>query len=188
MNILLVLLAEFLKIGLFAIGGGLATLPFLYQLGESYGWFNVKDLAQMLAIADIVPGPVGTNLAAYVGFKAGGFLGSFASVLGILIPSLICVFIIAKLLKEFEGNRFVKSIFYMLKPASCAMIVAIGLKLLFHVIIKHHQLSLFSIDWFALGLFLVLISLTIKKEHSPLFYLGISAFAGILVYVVKIFI
>lgn len=186
MNISIILLLEFFKVGLFAIGGGLATLPFLYNLGIVYHWFDTKNLAQMLAISNIVPGPVGVNLAGLVGFKANGFLGALIAILGIMIPSIIFVLVISKILKTFEGNRFVKSIFYMLKPASCAMIVAIGIKLLANSVIKTEPLSLKSLDLPALILFLGLIALSFKSNRSPLFYLGLSAIIGMLLQVAKV--
>lgn len=182
MKIMFLLLIQFFKVGMFAIGGGLATIPFLYELGKTYNWFNVNDLAQMLAISNIVPGPVGTNLAAIIGFKAYGILGSLMAVLGIMIPSLIFVVIISKILKEFESNIYVSSIFYILKPTSCAMIVAIGTKLLFNIIVKQTTpLHINAIDWSATVLFLFLILLSQKnKNYSPLFYLGVSALVGVL--------
>lgn len=187
MNLYLIIIIEFIKIGLLAIGGGLATLPFLYHLSTNYGWFSPVDLTQMLAIANIIPGPVGINLASQAGFKAIGFWGALMAVIGIMIPSLIFVFIISKLLKEFEGNKFVRSIFYMLKPTSCAMIVAIGVKLLRNSIIKTETISLISIDWLALILFLTLVAISVKKAHSPLFYLSLSALIGIMIHIVKLF-
>lgn len=187
MKLLIILLLEFFKIGMLAIGGGYAILPFLYQLSSIYHWFAPKDLAQMLAIANIVPGPVGVNLAALVGFKADGFIGALISIVGIMIPSFIFVFIVSKLLKEFEGNKFVKSIFYMLKPVSCGMIAAVGFKLLKDTMFINAKISLASIDWCALILLLLLIMLSLKKERSPLFYLAIAAFAGIMIHIAKFF-
>lgn len=189
MSLLTIIFVEFVKIGLFAIGGGMATLPFLYHLSVVYKWFSAENLAQMLAIANIVPGPVGINLASQVGYKASGFLGALAATLGIIVPSLICVFIVAKLLKEFEGNRFVKSIFYTLKPASCAMIAAILVKLIKSTLIKApHFIALSQIDWVALVLLILLVIVNLKKEHSPLFYLTISALAGVFFHVIKLFV
>lgn len=196
MNLSVVLLLEFFKIGMFAIGGGYATLPFLYQLSRNYNWFSAQDLTQMLAIANIIPGPVGINLASQAGFKADFFWGALMALLGIMIPSLIFVFIISKLLNKFKDNRFVKSIFYILKPASCAMIAAIGFKLLKNAILKPGHLTALatnkviistSVDWMALALFLALLVLSLKKKYSPLFYLGMSAFAGILIHIIKSF-
>lgn len=181
MSIYLKLLFEFSKIGLFAIGGGYATIPFLYQLIYFYHWFSTKDLTQFLAFANIIPGPVGFNLATLIGYKVSGIMGALMAATGIIIPSLIFVLIISKLLKEFEGNKYVKSIFYMLKPTSCAMIAAIGFKLIKDIILTNAEnISMYSIDWKALILFIPLFALSLKKEHSPLFYIGISALAGVI--------
>lgn len=185
MKLAFILLFEFFKVGLFAIGGGYATLPFLYNLSIVYHWFSTKDLTQMLAIANVVPGPVGINLASQVGFKAANFWGALIAVIGIMIPSVIFVFIISKLLKEFEGNRFVKSIFYMLKPTSCGMIAAIGFKLLKDVVFHSGQpIGISSIDWIAVVLFSVLFFVSLKREHSPLFYLAVSAFVGVCIHII----
>lgn len=183
----LIIFIEFCKIGLFAIGGGLATLPFLFHLGIVYHWFYTNDLAKLLAIANIVPGPVGINLASLIGFSANGFIGSLMAILGIMTPSLVFVFVISKLLKEFEGNKFVKSIFYMLKPTSCAMIMAICIRLLKNILFLHNQLfDVNQFNWLALLLFIILLIHSFKINRSPIFYFGVSALAGILLHVLKL--
>lgn len=182
MNTYLILLFEFFKIGLFAIGGGYASIPFLYHLIYFYHWFSVKDLTEFLAFANVIPGPVGFNLATLVGFKVNGVLGALVAALGIIIPSLIFVLIISKILKDFEGNKYVKSIFYMLKPTSCAMIAGIGLKLIKDIVFVNGQIT--AIDYKALIIFISLFVLSLKKEHPPLFYIGVSALAGILLHIV----
>lgn len=188
MKILFLLFFEFFKTGLFAIGGWLGTIPFLYHMSVVYHWFDARDLAQMLAIANIFPGPIGANMASMIGFNVYGVLGSLIAVLGLLLPSLMFVLIISHVLDEFEGNKFVKTIFYVLKPASVGMICAIGLKLLLNIIFKpSYKITLASFDWLAIIVFAILISLSLKKEHSPLFYLGFAALAGILIYIVKSF-
>lgn len=183
---LFIIFYEFSKIGLFAVGGGYATLPFLYHLIEKYHWFNPSDLTQMLAISSIMPGPIGINLAAQTGFKVATFLGALMAIIGIMIPSLVFVLAISKILKEFEGNIVVKSVFYVLKPTCCAMVAAIGLKLLKDVIfVGKISFTLSGIDWFALLLFSTLLILSFKKQFSPIFYLGVSALIGVAVYFVK---
>lgn len=189
MNIFLFLFLEFSKIGLFAIGGGYATLPFLYHLSVVYHWFDPKYITQMLAISSIMPGPIGINLAAQTGFIVAKFWGAFMAVAGIMVPSLVFVFIISKLLKEFKDSKVVKSIFYVLKPTSCGMVLAIGFKLLKDLIFIPNQTSFAnSVDWLGLVLFLTLFLLSLKKKNSPLFYLGVSAVVGIFIQVIKPFI
>ena len=65
---------EFFKTGLFAIGGGMATLPFLYDMADKTGWFTRAQLADMIAVSESTPGPIGVNMATYVGFLTGGVL------------------------------------------------------------------------------------------------------------------
>jgi chromate transporter len=186
MNTSITLFLEFIKIGFFAIGGGYATLPFLYQLSKVYHWFRPQDLTQMLAFASLMPGPIGINLASQVGFKVQYLWGAILAVTGIMIPSLVFVFIISKILKEFKDSVFVKSIFYMLKPACCGMVVAIGFKLLKSVVVPTG--AIVSFDWTALAIFLLLLFVSIKQKHDPIFYLGVAAALGLLVQVVKPFI
>jgi len=178
MKLAIILFFEFVKIGFFAIGGGYATLPFLYQLSLVHHWFIPGDLTQMLAIASMMPGPIGINLASQVGFKVNGLIGTLIAVAGIMIPSLFFVFAVSKLLKKFEGNKFVLSIMYMLKPTSCGMVIAIGVSLLKDVVFPH-GVSVNGIDWIALVLFIILFTINFKKKLPPLAYLGFSAFVGI---------
>ncbi len=87
---------EFFKAGLFSIGGGLATLPFLYDISDTTGWFTHGQLADMLAISESTPGPIGINMATYVGFTTGGVPGAVIATVGIITPSIIVILLIAR--------------------------------------------------------------------------------------------
>ena len=100
--IYLYLIFEFFKIGLFSFGGGYATIPFLYNLSEVYGWYSIKELSQIIAVASITPGPVGINAATYAGYKTAGLAGSISATISEMIPSLILVIIVSKILKKFN--------------------------------------------------------------------------------------
>ena len=113
---------EFFKTGLFAIGGGMATLPFLKDIGASTGWYTYSDLLNMLAVSESTPGPIGINMATYVGFTVAGVPGAIVSTLGEVTPSIIIILIIAALLKNFRDNRYVNMAFYGLRPASSGLI------------------------------------------------------------------
>ena len=125
--IYLQLFYEFFKTGLFAVGGGLATLPFLYDMADRTGWFTRPQLADMLAVSESTPGPIGVNMATYVGFVTRGIPGAIISTLGLVTPSVIVILIIAAFLKAFRHNRYVEAAFYGLRPASTAMVAAAGL-------------------------------------------------------------
>ena len=131
--IFLQLFWEFFKTGLFAVGGGMATVPFLYDMGERMGWFTDAQLADMIAVADSTPGPIGVNMATYVGYTSAngvfdsplmGILGALVATFSLVLPSVIVVLIVAKVLKAFKDNFYVKSAFYGLRPASTGLITA----------------------------------------------------------------
>ena len=103
---------EFFKVGLFSVGGGLATLPFLYDISDTTGWFTHGQLADMLAISESTPGPIGINMATYVGFTTGGIPGAVIATVGIITPSIIVILLIAKFLQAFRDNKYVKGAFY----------------------------------------------------------------------------
>ena len=118
---------EFFKTGLFSVGGGLATIPFLYDMAARYDWFTAEELANMLAVSESTPGPIGVNMATYVGFETAGVPGAAAATLGLICPSILIILAIARVLKQFRENRYVDAAFYGLRPCSIALIAAAGL-------------------------------------------------------------
>ena len=85
---------EFFKTGLFAVGGGLATMPFLYNIAETTKWFTKNDLTNMIAVSESTPGPLGVNMATYVGFSVSGVAGSIVATLGLVFPAIFIIVII----------------------------------------------------------------------------------------------
>lgn len=161
---------EFFKIGLFAIGGGLVTVPFLFDLAANYPWFDTKMLADMIAISESTPGPLGVNMATFAGFKAAGIGGSLAATIGLVMPSVIIVVIIAKLLNKFACNRNVQNILYGIRPAVLALIVFAG-----------WQIARIAVtDYLSLGLFVVFWLLIHFWKQSPIFYMIAAAGVGII--------
>lgn len=122
MNVYLQLFIEFFQIGLFAIGGGPATIPFLMELPKRHDWYEVSDVANMLAVSESTPGPIGINMATYAGFNAGGLLGGIVATFSLVLPSLIVIILVAKILDKFSKNMFVKSSFGMIRPAVTGLI------------------------------------------------------------------
>lgn len=120
---------EFFKIGLFAIGGGLVTIPFLYDLATKTNWFSASDISNMIAISEITPGPLGVNMSTYTGFLTRGILGGVIATLGLVTPSLIIIIIISKILDKFRENKIVKKLFYGLRAGVIALILIVGLNL-----------------------------------------------------------
>ncbi len=184
--ILLQLFWEFFKTGLFAIGGGLATLPFLSDMADATGWFTHAQLADMVAVSESTPGPIGVNMATYVGFTTAGIPGAIIATLGLIAPSIIVILVIAKFLQSFRQNRFVNSTFICLRPASVALIAVSGLTVAFSTFLDVSQPSLpwFQwVDWKAVVLAAILLVLTrwikqTKKLH-PIVWILASGLVGI---------
>ena len=186
--ILIQLFYEFFKAGLFAVGGGLATLPFLQDISAKTGWFTLDQLADMIAISECTPGPMGVNMATYVGFSTAGVPGALAATLGLIAPSIIVILIIAGFLKRFQDNRYVQAAFYGLRPASTGLIGAACISVAVTALLN---LSRFSesraiMDLFqwkavilAVILFFAMKHPKLKKLH-PAVFLGASAVVGVL--------
>lgn len=136
MMIYLQLFFEFFKAGLFAVGGGMATLPFLYDMSDKMGWFTYADLANMVAISESTPGPIGINMATYVGYTLRGVPGALTATVGLITPSIIIILIIAKFLQAFKDSPLVDAAFYGLRPASTGLIAAAGLSVLALVLVN----------------------------------------------------
>jgi len=116
------LFIEFYKIGLFAIGGGPATIPFLMKIPERHDWYEVGDVANMLAVSESTPGPIGINMATYAGYNAAGFAGGLTATLSLVLPSIIVIVLVAKMLDKFNKSKYVKSAFWMIRPAVTGLI------------------------------------------------------------------
>ncbi len=179
---------EFFKVGLFSVGGGLATLPFLYSLGAKTGWFSTADVANMLAVSESTPGPIGVNMATYAGFDCAGVLGGVVATLGLVTPSVIVIVLIAMALQAFRANKYVDAAFYTLHPASTGLIAAAGWSVFALVLVNldayrasYQQADL--LQWKNLILFAVIWVLTnlvkpLKKLH-PVVFLALAAVVGI---------
>ncbi|MGN0132743.1 MAG: chromate transporter [Lachnospiraceae bacterium] len=115
---------EFFKIGLFAVGGGPATIPFLMELSEKTNWYSMEELTNMIAISESTPGPIGLNMATYVGFHTLGIFGGLVSSIGLTLPSVVVIILIAKFLNNFNENPYVKKAFWGIRPAVTALIFA----------------------------------------------------------------
>lgn len=188
MSTYLQLFYEFFKAGLFAVGGGMATIPFLYDISDKTGWFTHGQLTDMIAISESTPGPIGVNMATYVGFTTAGIPGSIIATLGLITPSIIVILIIAGFLKAFKDNKYVQSAFYGLRPASTGLIAAAGLSVVVLVILQHDKfaatgniLDLINIPNVVLMLILYYFTAKCKKTkglHAAAF-IAASALIGI---------
>lgn len=167
--IYLILFFEFFKIGLFAIGGGLVTIPFLFDLAETYPWFNAKDLADMIAISESTPGPLGVNMATFSGYKAAGICGALSATFGLVLPSVIIIMLLSGFLKKFRDNPIVESVLGGIRPAVIALILFAGWEVAKLAVTDVVSVILFLGFWAAIHFY----------KKSPIFYIVLSAIIGV---------
>ena len=186
---------EFFKTGLFSIGGGMATIPFLYKISDTTGWFTYDDLDNMIAVSESTPGPIGVNMATYVGYITGmqkggplyATLGAATATLGLITPSIIVILIVAIFLKSFRDNKYVNNAFYGLRPASMGLVAAAGLSVVINNLFEPESFTngfhLDGINWIGFGLAIVLWIFTNKVKKTkglhPIIFIAASAVAGI---------
>lgn len=178
---------EFFKIGLFAVGGGMATLPFLQRLSESTGWYSQSLITDMIAISESTPGPMGVNMATYVGFHTAGVAGGVVATLGLVSSSIVIILIIAGFLEKFRQSKAVDGVFYGLRAASVALITAALLQVAKIALLRPAQglESAFSLNpnWIAIALaavIFVLAKFTPMKKLHPVCFIGLAALVGVI--------
>lgn len=185
---------EFFQVGLFAIGGGLATIPFLKQMAENHPtWFTPDELMNFVAVSESTPGPIGINIATYAGYKIGSVNGVISGVLtallctfSLVLPSFIIIVLIAKALQKFKDNEYVIGAFYGIRPATTALILSATVVTFGGVLINYAGVDSFlgffkSINIIELELFIIVLEATIifKKMH-PIVFIAFGALAGII--------
>ena len=178
--LLLRLYWEFFLVGLFSMGGGMATVPFLFDLSARTGWFTTADLTTMIAISEATPGPIGVNMATYVGYVSAGIPGSIIAPLGLVTPAVIIILLVSKILNTLWQNPKVKGLFYALRPASVGPIGAAAFSVC--------AVSLFSTEqglvlhWPSIllfGIMLAAMNLPKLKELPSVFFIAVAAVVGI---------
>ena len=177
---------EFFKIGLFAVGGGPATIPFLQDLARSdYGWFNEDQLGVMVAVAESTPGPIGVNMATYAGYNAGfgefgtlgGILGGMVATLGLVTPSIIVIILVAGFLKAFKENEYVKGAFSGIRPVVTALVLFAVFGIIKPIFYQNGEFVL-PVIAISVVVFALMFIKKLKKLH-PAFWLVLGAVAGI---------
>ena len=184
--IYLLLFFEFFKIGLFTLGGGLAAIPFLYDLAERYDWFTAYELTYMIAISESSPGPIAINMATFAGFHTAGLLGGAVATLGSVTPGLVIVLLVCRALEEFRGNRYVQAGFKGVRPAVTALVTVALLTVARISLLRWDGLTQ-PIDWAALvdfravAIFGAALFAMLKFKRHPILYIAAGAIIGIII-------
>ena len=184
--IYLLLFVEFFRIAVFSVGGGLAVLPFLYELAGRTGWFTVEDITFMVALAETTPGPIAINMATYAGFQVAGVLGGAAASLGLTLPPIVTVALVCKVIDRFRGSWQLKAGLEGARPAVLALITLALLTLVRITLLHPGEFYLSAgwsgmVNWRALALFGLSLAGMLKFKKHPALYIGAGAVVGLLI-------
>lgn len=179
------LIWEFFKTGLFAVGGGMATIPFLQDMAKNYGWFSEADLLDMIAVSESTPGAIGINIATFAGFKSYGFPGAILATISLITGPILIVLIISRMMAKFKNSQTIENMFTTIRPATAGLILGAMSSVM--------VITLFDVDLFRasgniidllrpipIALFAVFLFALIKfKKIHPLAIIAISAILGV---------
>ena len=183
---MLILMWEFFKTGLFSVGGGLATIPFLQEMAQKYDWFTSEELLDMIAVSESTPGAIGINCATYAGYKAYGLPGSILATISLVTPAIIIILIIFRIMSKFKENKTIDYMFEMLRPATAGLIFgamfSVMILTLFNVemykqtgnfidIFKYIEIAIFAVFLFILRKY---------KKVNPVAIIACGAALGII--------
>ncbi|OQY34371.1 MAG: chromate transporter [Spirochaetaceae bacterium 4572_59] len=176
---------EFFKIGLFTIGGGLATLPLLQDAAMTHGWFTLEQFFQMVAVSQSTPGPIGINMATYVGFETVGLIGGIVATAGLVCPSVIIILLVAKFFFHFNEKPLVRSAFLGLRPAVTGLIATAAFNVLLVAVFPwylYKESGLLSelFDPARLGIFVVILTSYLYFKKHPALYIVAGAILGVI--------
>ena len=181
MSELLLMMWEFFKTGLFAVGGGLATIPFLQEMGQTYGWFDVDTLSTMIAISESTPGPMGVNMATYVGYTLHGVIGGILTTLSLVAPSIVVIIIIANMLDKFKQSKLVQDVFVGIRPFVVGLIFAACIDIFLTTLFDFSAIDILNkISWLHMLIFVIGLVVYEKFKLHPILVIVLGAILGIL--------
>lgn len=180
MSEMIVMMFEFFKTGLFAVGGGLATIPFLQEMAKTYGWFDTNTLSTMIAVSEATPGPMGINMATYIGYLTHGIPGTLAVTLSLVAPSIIVIIIIANMLNKFKESKLVQDVFVGIRPFVVGLILAACIDIFLTTLFDFDASSLIQkISWLHVVLFAAGLYIYQKWKVHPILIIVAGALLGI---------
>ena len=188
--IYLQLFLTFLKIGAFAFGGGYAMLSLIGDSVIKYGWMTEEELLNFVGVETVIPGPIAVNMATYIGYEQGGFLGALLATIGVVLPSFIIILIVAACIKNRLKYPPVKTFIASMRPALGGLIVSVAVTMALTVFLGIDTVSTInlSFDPRTLVVLTVVIAIPIiwkrikKKEFSSILLVVISGVLGMLLF------
>ncbi len=176
---LLEMMFVFMKIGIISFGGGYAMIPFLQYEVVSRGWLTQTEIIDMIAMSQITPGPIATNMATFVGYNQFGLLGAIVATLGVTLPSFILVIVVTKYIIKKLPDHIREGVFYGLQPVFIGLIMCSCITIAKSVLFKDTE---FSLDYVSIALTVANFVAIIKFKVSPIKLIIASAVIGIIMF------
>ena len=188
--IYLQLFFTFLKVGAFAFGGGYTMLSLIGDSVLKYGWMTEQELLNFVGVETVIPGPIAVNMATYVGYEQGGFLGALLATIGVVLPSFIIILIVAALIKNLLKYQPVKTFITSVRPALGGLISAVAVTMALSVFFGIDTVKNinFAFDWRTFVILTVVIAVPLiwkhlrKKEFSSILLVVISGVLGMVLF------
>lgn len=183
---LIILFFEFIKIGAFSFGGGLGTLPYIYEMAEKTGWINADYIGKILAVSQVTPGPLACNIGSIVGFKVNGVIGAFIANLGFIIPAIFFMGISYKLLNKIKENKKADEVIKMVRSSALAVMIGTSTTLFKNAFLIGNLNKNFSnffsvINIKSLILCAIIFIICKLKKLNSLYLILISAVIGVII-------
>ena len=188
--IYLQLFFTFLKVGAFAFGGGYAMLSLIGDSVLKYGWMTEQELLNFVGVETVIPGPIAVNMATYIGYEQGGFLGALLATVGVVLPSFIVILIVAAFIKNLLKYSPVKSFIAGMRPALGGLILSVAVTMaltVFFGIDTVYNVEFFF-DWRTLAVLAIIVAVSLiwkrvkKKEVSSILLVVISGVLGMVLF------
>lgn len=171
----------FFKLGLFTFGGGYAMIPQIKEIViEKKKWLSEEEMLEILAISESTPGPIAINSATFIGYRQKGVLGSLMATLGVVLPSLIIIYIISLFFDAFLANEYVASAFVGIKACVAFLITKAGLEMLYKM-----KKNIFNVITFSLVFVLMIVFELFSVNFSSIYFILIGGLSSILVYIIS---
>jgi len=188
--IYLQLFFTFLKVGTFAFGGGYAMLSLIGDSVLQYGWMTEQELLNFVGVETVIPGPIAVNMATFIGYEQGGFLGALLATIGVVLPSFIVILIVAAFIKNLLKYLPVKIFIASMRPALGGLILSVAITMALTVFFGIDTVKniCLTFDWRTLAVLAVVIAVPIlwkqfmKKEFSSILLVAISGMIGVLLF------
>ena len=180
----------FLKVGAFTFGGGYAMLSLIGDSVLKYGWMTEEEFLNFIGVETVIPGPIAINMATYIGYGQGGFLGALLATLGVALPSFVMILVIAMFIRNLIKYPPVKSFIIGMRPALGGLILSVAVTMALTVFfgIDNVKAANVAFDWRMLVILAIVVFVPLiwkrrrKKEISSVVLVVISGILGALLF------